>query len=84
MAESKIVNVVYYPGQTTPLTPKQLTKEAGVGIMESEFPARIEGNQCDCTDGGFFTLLPANHPDVISSGGKRYMECRVCKQRSHL
>jgi len=83
MINDKIINTVYYPGSTIPLTSAQLAKEAGPGMRESDYPERISGKQCGCANGGKFTLLPTRHP-AVQSGGKRYMVCRICGESSHL
>ena len=45
---------------------------------------RIGGlGHCDCIGGGEFDLLPIDK-DTVKQGGKRYMQCRVCKAWSHL
>ncbi len=79
-----IVNRVYYPGSDVPLTPLQLSRETHFQFGLFGFPGRISGSgHCACTGGGHFELLPEDDPDVVS-GGKRYMQCRICGGWSHL
>ena len=85
MNEPVVINTVFYYGTNIPLKPKQLAEEAGVNFKESDYPARISGSgHCRCKNGGEFDLLPKDDPDVIASGGKRYMVCRKCGSSSHL
>lgn len=80
-----VINKVYKKGSGIPLKPVQLAKEAGFNITPADYPARISGSgHCDCPDGGEFELYPKSHPSVKSSGGKRYMKCRICGGVSHL
>lgn len=81
--EHQIINQVFLPGKSVPLTSEQIAQEAGSNFKPSDIPARITGRLCDCQDGGEFTLIPADHPDVIE-GGKRYMKCRKCGAYGHL
>ena len=83
MDNSTAENRVFFRGSNIPLTPKQLAKEAGSGLQESDYPERITGQLCDCAASGEFELLPKDDPAVVE-GGKRYMECRICGGRSHL
>jgi hypothetical protein len=53
------------------------------GYNEGYDISRIQGQMCDCKNGGHFELLPSNHPAVIE-GGKLYMVCRKCGCSSHL
>ena len=76
---------MFYQGGSIPLTRKQLADEAGFNIRESDYPARISGSgHCGCKNGGEFELLPKDDPAVTESGGKRYMQCRICGGWSHL
>ena len=70
----------------TPLTPEELAYEAnliGGAVSSSDYPERIMGEHCECSDGGEFVLSPLDNPSV-QEGGKRYMQCRKCGQWSHL
>jgi hypothetical protein len=85
--KNNIENKVFFNEQSqTPLTLKELIDEANRGEGEftpSCFPARINGNICNCPDGGEFVLSIIDDIGVIESG-KRYMYCRKCGEWSHL
>ena len=83
--ETTVINKVFKKGSDIPLKPVQLAKEAGFNITPADFPSRISGSgHCDCPNGGEFELYPKSHRAVKSSGGKRYMKCRICGGISHL
>lgn len=83
MKNDSIVNQVFYPGSIVPLTPAQLANEAGPGMTAADYPGRILGRHCSCSNGGKFTLLAKTHP-LVKSGEKRYIICRICNECSHL
>ena len=79
-------NVFKAEEETMPLSLTDLAYEAnlvGGKIMPSDYPSRIQGKLCRCSNGGEFVLLPLDDPGVIE-GGKRYMQCRKCGEYSHL
>lgn len=73
------MNKVYKLGPE--MTEEELKQEAGKWFTMD----RIKGKgHCACCGDGAFVLLPADHPSVKDSGGKRYMICINCGNYSHL
>lgn len=45
--------------------------------------SRLEGSHCACRGTGVFELLPLED-EAVQEGGKRYMQCTICGEYSHL
>ena len=45
--------------------------------------SRVEGTHCACKGNGVFEVLPLDDESVCESG-KRYMQCTICGEYSHL
>lgn len=45
--------------------------------------SRIAGTHCACEGKGVFELVPLED-ESVQEGGKRYMQCTICGEYSHL
>lgn len=52
-------------------------------LTDEQMQSRITGSMCQCNGNGEFILLPLTNRGV-TTGGKRYMYCKICGEHSHL
>ena len=82
MENGKVLNAAELFVKMCEISPNLMKSIKPVEVVDF-IESRLEGSHCACRGTGVFTLLPLED-EAVQEGGKRYMQCTICGEYSHL
>jgi hypothetical protein len=78
----KVLNTADLFVKMCEISPKLMRSIKPVEVVDF-IESRLEGSHCACRGNGVFEILPLDD-EAVQEGGKRYMQCTICGEYSHL